>query len=361
VEYPKEIDYFKLDPGTGNDKWDKDLQGQFRSLYGDNPKSITIMFPKADVEIFFPQWRKRYGAGGVLRCKGDGQSASVGLPEWAEHLEVTGKDARGLTTVVCKGDVCPYTEKGDCKTVGTLNVLLPEIKGVGVWQITTGSWNSIVNMNSAIEWLTSICGRYWMIPLKLNRVAIKTQTNGKARTHHVLQVDQEHFSLADLQRAALADPTRMMLQSPEEAEDDLLADAVPHAKVYKIEPVPVREPGEDPPEPFETPAPEPTVVTQESPKPAAPMTAEKAAKILGGEVVDTVPIQADTSKPASAPQLSAISSLSKKLGWSDEDLDYVSENEVPGCKLADMTYEQAGLLINDMNRRLKEAGYRNGA
>lgn len=273
------------------------------------------MFPKADLDIFFPQWRKRYGAGGVLRCKGDGISASVGLPEWAEGLEITGKDERGLTKVDCKGDLCPYTEKGDCKSVGSLQVLLPELKGVGVWQITTGSWNSIVNMNSAIEWLTSICGRYWMIPLRLMRVEITTQSEGRARKHHVLQVDQEHFSLADIQRLAIGDHTKVFLGEAME-DPDTYDDARPVVKTYRL------ENREQAPEAAYT-----GWCEEKGPNPS---------------------LSANTAKPeiaesgtATEAQKSAIEKLRIRLGW----------EEVPGVILADLTYEEAGKLIEEMSRR----------
>ena len=217
------MEYFILDPNTGNPIRDKQLSDQFKTLYGDRPTAIKIMYPPADKDIFFQQWYKRYGSSTLLKCKGDGEEATCALPEFAQGLKILGQDPMNLTRVECLGQDCIYQKSRECSRVGSLQVLLPDLDAIGVWQIDTGSYNSIVNINSSFEWLAGLCGRYQMIPISLVRVPTDishTGPDGKQSKgkHYVLQIDMQ-ASLAKLQRAALVAPERTAiaaLPAPEE-------------------------------------------------------------------------------------------------------------------------------------------------
>lgn len=225
ITRPKEVEYFILDPETGNQQRNEELIKQFKELYGEKPTAIKIMFPPTDQEIFFAQWFKRYGSGTLLKCKGDGEIAVCALPEFAEGLEIIGKDEMGLTKVKCLGPECIYQKDKSCHRLGALQILLPELSGIGVWQVNTGSWNSIVNLNSALDWLKGLCGRFAMIPITLRRVPQKIQYEGKSSTHYIMQIDLENVNIAQLQKAALVAPEKSMLTAlpaPDEDRDPLL-------------------------------------------------------------------------------------------------------------------------------------------
>lgn len=228
VEYPSEIDYFLLDPQTPSELENEKIKADFLRLYGENPKSIKIMFPVADPEMYFPQYYKRYGSATALKCKGDGTIASCATEEYAKGLKILRKDEMGLPVVECKGTECIYYKNKECSEVGTLQILLPELPGAGVWQISTGSYNSIVNLNSCIDYIIAVCGRAHMIPLTLERREQETQhidDAGKAHKgrHYILHLNMD-FRLADLQKFATIEPTKMLLSLPEpEAEkEDIL-------------------------------------------------------------------------------------------------------------------------------------------
>lgn len=223
VEYPAEIDYFLLDPQTPVELENEKIIHDFQRLYGEQPKSIKIMFPVADSEVYFPQFYKRYGSATALKCKGDGSTAACSADEYAKGLKLLGRDEMGLPKVECKGRECVYYKSKECSEVGTLQVLLPELPGAGVWQISTGSYNSIVNLNSCIEYIKLVCGRAHMLPLTLERRQQETQhidDNGKAHkgTHYILHVNMD-FTLADLQKFAMIEPTKMLLALPEPDSD----------------------------------------------------------------------------------------------------------------------------------------------
>ncbi|MCC7202420.1 MAG: hypothetical protein IT393_07165 [Nitrospirae bacterium] len=223
VEYPAEVDYFILDPQTPSDLENQKLIEEFQRLYGEQPKSIKIMFPVADSDVYFPQFYKRYGSGASLKCKGDGETASCTKPEFAEGLKQIGKDELDLIRVQCHGKECPYYQKKECSEVGTLQILLPELPGAGVWQISTGSFHSIVNVNSCIEYIKAVCGRAHMIPLTLERREQETSYDGKKSKHYILHVNMD-FRLSDIQKFAMIDPTKVLLElpAPEAEKEDIL-------------------------------------------------------------------------------------------------------------------------------------------
>ena len=159
-EYPVALDYFVVPP-------------EVMEIYGDRPKKLDVMLPMENTENFFPQWFKRYGQSKGLICKGDGESATR-INEKGEMEEIA-----------CLGPECPYTkdrveklktETGktlnithhkECKAIGSLQVILPKVEGLGVYQIDTSSVNSIINLNSCIEMIRGMVGRVSWIPLIL--------------------------------------------------------------------------------------------------------------------------------------------------------------------------------------------------
>jgi len=140
-EFPKALDYFVC-------------PDEVKKVYGEKPRKLDIMLPMENVEHFFPQYYKRYGSSKGLVCKGDGEVA----------VEM---DEDGMREIECPGKDCPYYQKGECKQIGNLQVILPKIKGLGVYQIDTSSYNSIVNLNSGIEMIRGMLGRVSWVPLIL--------------------------------------------------------------------------------------------------------------------------------------------------------------------------------------------------
>lgn len=221
IEYPKEVDYFILDPETAVEEQRDKLIKQFETLFGKNPKSISIMLPVSDRNIVFPQDYKRYGSGSSLKCKGDGETAVVGDVKFAEGLNQIGKDELGRIKVKCAGQQCPYYIKKECSECATLNVFIPQIEGMGVWQITTGSINSIINLNSNLDMIQTVAGRTHMIPLTLERVPQETNHDGKKATHYILKINTD-IKLADVQRLGAIDPSKILLPDIVIDDKDLL-------------------------------------------------------------------------------------------------------------------------------------------
>jgi len=196
-EYPTEVEHFVVPEKVAK-------------IFGEKPKELRIMFPVESEEIFFSQHYKCYGYN-LLKCKGDGKTAWT----WDE-------EKGGLKEIPCP---CEKLEKGDCKECAILQFLLPDVDGAGIWQITTGSKNSIIDINSSIELIRSLCGRVRMIPLILRREKMEMQRieDGKPKksSHYTLRIDLDNVNLRQLQMAAQIPPEQILLPPADEDKDDL--------------------------------------------------------------------------------------------------------------------------------------------
>ena len=83
---------------------------------------------------------------------------------------------------------CELLETGKCKQSATLMVMIPKVSVGGVYQIRTSSFNSIVDINSGLDYVRALVGRFCMIPLKLRRVVTETHHDEKKQNHYTLQV-----------------------------------------------------------------------------------------------------------------------------------------------------------------------------
>jgi len=227
IHRPKEVDYFVLP---------KELQ----ELYPGEPKELPIMFPVENAEVFFQQWYKCYGFH-VLKCKGDGANAMT----WDEEKQ-------GMVTIACP---CEKLAEKKCSRVAILQFLLPDVAGAGVWQISTTSRNSIIDINSSVDYIRQLCGRVRMIPLVLKREPLKTQRMekgvAKSGLHYTLKIDVANVSLRQLQAAGRVRPEETMLPAPDETREDLLypvAGFEPEAKEGAEEHEPVDDRTSPPPQ-----------------------------------------------------------------------------------------------------------------
>ena len=266
------------------------MAAAFLEVYGPEPKEIDIMFPSDNPEDFFPQDRRRYGSGTGLICKGDGLSA------WEVNRE-TGE----MVQIECKGKECPYSipdAKGQigCKPVGTLYFLIPNVPGLGCWQMDTGSFNSIVQINSALAFISQLTGgKLALIPLKLVRRPREVVVEGKKKTVYVVDVAMRHLSLNDVLKARRDDAARIFLPSPattDEAldyepsvpdEDEILEPPLPPITVpsaFKgLSPVPVAIPEATPIQPEPPPPDEEYAAALQAALPQAVITTISKAEV----------------------------------------------------------------------------------
>jgi len=174
-EYPKEVDYFVLTDAPG-----------VAEVYGETPKSLDVVIPVEDETVFFPQAYKCYGSERGLKCKGDGEDCLRLDEKRGEFVEGE-----------CIPEGCSWFLEGKCRKVGTLFVMLPKVSMAGVYQIDTSSFHSIVDLNSNIDYIRSICKRIsmlvhpvtWEPLLVLKRVPRETHGSGRKEIHWTLQLE----------------------------------------------------------------------------------------------------------------------------------------------------------------------------
>jgi hypothetical protein len=160
-EYPKEVEYFVVPE-------------EVKKIYGDKPTELDIMFPLNDLNAVFPCAYKHYGSGKGLKCSGDGEVA---------HR--VNENTKEIEQISCP---CNLLEEKKCKQTGTLMAMLPKVSVGGIYQCTTSSINSIIDINSGLDYVSALLGRFAMVPLKLRRVKTETHHDDKKQNHYTLQV-----------------------------------------------------------------------------------------------------------------------------------------------------------------------------
>ncbi|NLL35621.1 MAG: hypothetical protein GX257_10025 [Clostridiales bacterium] len=136
-----------------------------------------------------------------MECKGNGVSAVQ---------TVGGK----LVETQCDPEICEHFIKGNCHLRGHLQVMLPNVPGMGIWQIDTGSFNSVRNINSGIAFVASLTGgRIAMIPLKLVIRPHKGRDpkSGAPTNNYVLDLANEKIKMTDVLMASTQPPAKVLM------------------------------------------------------------------------------------------------------------------------------------------------------
>jgi len=239
VEYPKATDYFVCPE-------------EVQAVYGDKPTDLRVAFPLEDETIFAKQSYSHYTRTRGLVCRGNGETAmrlidikTGALPtEDSKQVEMRAWRCCPKNDEADESpDLCPeFTGQGykapQCRLLMQLQVLLPEVPGIGVWQISTGSFFGIVNLNSCLATLRTLTGgRVSMIPIRLLLRPQEVQADGKKKNVHVLQFVVP-LTLSELQNALAMPPLAALLPAPEEPERDLdyaEAEVTPEQRLPDVE------------------------------------------------------------------------------------------------------------------------------
>lgn len=231
--YPRPTDYFVC-------------PSEVQEIFGEQPKNLSIRFPTEDSEQWASHWYRAYSSYRGLTCKGDGETAvrlvdldkavdkSTGaLPDdrRPQSWPLASRDSArtGYHEIVCPARACPQYQAKQCRQTMNLQFLLPDVPGLGIYQIDTSSWNSIRNVLSGINMVHALVGRISDIPLTLSLVPLEVTPEGQSKkTVHVLQLTAP-YKLADLYRYAALPPGRALtLPTPDlEPPEDLFPEEEP--------------------------------------------------------------------------------------------------------------------------------------
>jgi hypothetical protein len=207
--YPSPTDYFVC-------------PDEVKKVFGDKPKELRIMFPTDDESQWATQYLKCYSATRGLICRGDGDTAIARVDISTGTIAIKEASNTELREIPCNPDTCVFYQRSQCRRVMSLQFLLPDCPGFGVYQLNTSSFHSIVNVNSSIKLIRGICQRISMIPLSLKLIEQVVQPEGVKKTVHVLSLTAS-YTLAEIQKYAQIPPGQaLLLPSPDtEAPDDL--------------------------------------------------------------------------------------------------------------------------------------------
>jgi len=194
-----------------------------QTIFGEKPKELRILIPVEDEERWASQYYRAYSRTRGLICKGDGLNATRMVDEETGALADSQSKKIVMKDIVCQGRECPEYNK-QCHEVMNLQFLLPEVAGLGIWQIDTGSINSIRNINSASELIKRIYGRISMIPLILTvePYTVQDPDTGKKRDVYVLNL-RTNQTLLELMETARS----KQITTGEEAELPMPDDELP--------------------------------------------------------------------------------------------------------------------------------------
>jgi len=271
-DYPKALDHFLCPPDVI-----EAVKGSVpfcdASCKEDaGPIELPIMFLANDRDQVAGQWFRSYKAAVGLVCKGDGWKADalfdrealtkaggaisqpIPVDLWARH---DSKATVRSDNIECWGegydgkDACPAYSAAKCKRLMMLQFAIPQAPGLGVYQLDTSSFYSILNINGFLEYLQTLTGgRIAGIPLTLRLIPQEVAPNGKKKTVRVLQLTSG-FSLAQLAEAMQKPVIEALLPEPEMPDEHFPEEAAIEAEAVAVgEP----EPSSDEPEmPADTP------------------------------------------------------------------------------------------------------------
>jgi hypothetical protein len=282
VEYPKATDYFVCPP-------------EVQAVYGEQPDRLDIIIPVEDEEMWCSQYYRQYSRTRGLICRGDGETCrrmidrQTGAIANRDSKEVVWKE--GLP---CPGRACPDYQGKKCQEVMNLQFLLPRVPGLGIWQIDTGSVNSIRNINDNAAMLRAVCERVSWIPLTLTLEPkeVVNPDDGKKKVVRCLNLRHDKGLLEILDASA---KPRATLLIPVPLEDQKPLDETPDDGVIEEEVTP------------------PSQSKNGSRKTAARVQPEQVVDVKTGEVITQdedlfgegkagiAPVEAEKEQPAGAP------------------------------------------------------------
>ena len=158
--YPKACDFFVCPP-------------EVQTIFGEQPRELRVMVPVEDPEQWCSQYYRAYSRTRSLTCKGDGETCRRLVD--VKTGDIANRDSQNVEwrPMACTGKTCPDFQAKRCTEMMNLMFMLPEVPGLGVWQIDTTSINSIRNINASANFIRQVYGRIHLIPLILSLVQIE--------------------------------------------------------------------------------------------------------------------------------------------------------------------------------------------
>jgi hypothetical protein len=191
---------------------------EVKKVYGEKPKEFRIMFPNEDREQWASQYFQCYSESGNLICSGTGELVVRKFDLKPSNIdEIQPSPFR----IPCIPSTCLNYQQDVCHRVMNLRFLLPDCPGFGAYQLDTGSFYSMRNINDFLNLLENVCQRVSMIPLTLQLVEQPVRPEGNKKIAYVLKLTS-NLSLVEAQKFSQIPPGKALLPPPDfERPDDL--------------------------------------------------------------------------------------------------------------------------------------------
>lgn len=149
----EDLDYFRFDSK------DAKAIADFKAAYGDQPREINVLLPYDDVEQCFFTCKEHWKGGGLVhRCDG----------EFVSSLRV----GQSIQRHFVKPVPCP----GECKEVGRLKVIIPELNRFAyVTAETHGKWD-VIFLHRQLSAVLMTFGQLRNLPFVLRRIPVEVST-----------------------------------------------------------------------------------------------------------------------------------------------------------------------------------------
>lgn len=219
-EYPTQLPYFYV---YESDTTPAEALAAFQKIYGDEPTELKVQFPTNNPEDWADQYLRYYTQSWGLTCKGDGEQGQAkwdaARKTWADRET---EDWEYFILPTC-GPGCKLYDEGRCKPVMRLSFLLPDVPGLGIWQLDTSSINSMNSINGMVELVRRITsGRLAFFPFTLTRCQIIVQPKGeKTKTVYIIDLRPENNLTIGQTHALMEDKSELpagILPTPDEEE-----------------------------------------------------------------------------------------------------------------------------------------------
>lgn len=209
----------------------REWQGQYEIELDTN--TIECMIPGDPLFVAYELW----GSGGCQRrCDGIRANVPVETPEGG-HME--------QVDCVCDEEGKEPGDKDACSPTTRLKVVIPQVPGIGVWLMTSGSIFAAQEMMGQMNILASIgpSGAVWA-DLVLEPRELKRPWEKYTRSFNVpvLRLRQSLIQLLESPRPALGAPAMAAIEAESQAEQQTAAEP----PAAKPKPVPKAKDGTEP-------------------------------------------------------------------------------------------------------------------
>lgn len=199
VLYPSQLPYFFV---RESETTSADSVAAFKSVYEDEPTQLRIRFPTHNPEDWAPQYLEYWTASYGKTCQGTGEAATGKIDPNTDTWANAQSESWEYRPVSPCGEGCELFNSGRCKPVMRLSFILPDVSGIGIWQMDTSSTYSMRNINGMVNFVRAVAGgRIAMVPFLLLRQQVTVQPMGqKAKTVYIVSLQSDGLlTMGDMQ------------------------------------------------------------------------------------------------------------------------------------------------------------------